>query len=93
MIVLNLQEPELKRLIQQAVSETLETMVKSNLPKHNNEEKSIYTRAEAAKFLKISLPTLDSYAKKGKIAVHRIGKKIRYKADDLNNALSKISYN
>jgi hypothetical protein len=50
------------------------------------------TRKEAAAFLKICLPTLDAYTKRGQIECHRTpslsGK--RYKITDLQNALVKV---
>lgn len=45
------------------------------------------TRQEVAKRLKISLPTLHDYSKRGIIPVFRIGNKVRYKLSDIENSL------
>ena len=50
------------------------------------------TRGEVAKQLQISLPTLHSYTKDGYIKSYRIGGKVRYKADDIELALTERNF-
>ena len=59
----------------------------------NNFGDSLITRLEAAKYLKISLPTLRSWTKSGYLIAYRIGKRaVYYKRDELDQALGKIEY-
>lgn len=51
------------------------------------ESKTLLTRSEAAKYLNVSLPTIDKYAAKGLIKAERKGRVIRIKKDDLVQAL------
>ena len=52
----------------------------------------LLTRQQAADVLKVSLPTLNLLTKSGKVPGHRIPgtNRLRYKASDVNNALTKI---
>ncbi|MPN07871.1 hypothetical protein SDC9_155143 [bioreactor metagenome] len=50
------------------------------------------TRAEVAKFLKISLPTLHRYTKDGILKSYRIVGKVRYKLQDVENALKERNF-
>lgn len=43
----------------------------------------VLTRKEAAKLLKISVPTLDRHAKSGILNPVKLGKLVRYKKDSL----------
>lgn len=55
------------------------------------ETKSEYiTRKEAAKFLGISLPTLNHWSKAGIITSYRIGTRVRYKKAEVENSLTKV---
>lgn len=48
------------------------------------------SRREAADALHVTLPTLAQWTKTGKIKAHRIGRRVLYRADDLQSALSPI---
>lgn len=48
----------------------------------------ILTRKEAAKFLKVSLSTLDKIAKYEKLPFYKILDSVRFKKSDLNNYLN-----
>lgn len=50
----------------------------------------LLTRAETAKFLRISLPTLNEWTKEGIVIGHRIGNRVLYKKVELENALTQI---
>lgn len=51
------------------------------------EKQGWLTRHEAAKYLKISLPTLDKLTKERKIPVHKTERKKLYNLNELNQAL------
>jgi excisionase family DNA binding protein len=50
------------------------------------------TRGQVAKILQISLPTLHQYTKNGIINSYRIGVKVRYKSEDVENALTERNF-
>jgi len=51
----------------------------------------LLTRQQVADRLKISLPTLNELTKSGKITGYRIGNRLRYKATEIQQALTKIN--
>jgi excisionase family DNA binding protein len=53
-------------------------------------ETELLTRREAAKLLGVSLPTILDWTKTGKIIGYRIASRIRYKRNEIENALSQI---
>ena len=48
------------------------------------------TRKEAADILRISLPTLDKYSIEGIVTKYRFGSKVRYKRNEVLNAIQPI---
>jgi len=50
----------------------------------------LLTRQQVADRLKISLPTLNELTKNGKITGYRIGNRVRYKAAEVQQALTQI---
>ena len=48
------------------------------------------TRQETAKILRISLPTLNEYTKKGILLGYRLGSRVRYKKNEVEDSLNKI---
>lgn len=55
-------------------------------------ETHLLTRQEVAKWLDISLPTLHAWTKSQILQAYRIGNKVRYKKDEVLNALQSISH-
>ncbi|RWY54368.1 DNA-binding protein [Mucilaginibacter gilvus] len=51
------------------------------------------TRGEVSKQLQISLPTLHNYTKEGLIKSYRMGGKVRYKAEEIELALTERNFN
>ncbi|MEI8046805.1 MAG: helix-turn-helix domain-containing protein [Bacteroidota bacterium] len=51
------------------------------------EEVQYKSRKETAAFLKITLPTLNSHTKSGKLTAYFIGRRVLYRADQLELAL------
>ena len=75
---------ELQRMIGDSIREVFR---EQNFP----ENKLKYlSRNNAAKYLDVSLPTLDDYTKSGKVKGYRLGKKIKYLESDLINAMDAI---
>lgn len=56
-------------------------------------DSTIYlTRGEVCKQLQISLPTLHNYTKEGLIKSYRMGGKVRYKAQEIELALTERNF-
>jgi len=79
----NVTPENLKKEIVESIKEVLYDFLK----KESKEDK-LLTRSEVAKALAISLPTLRSYVKRGIIKEHRVGSRVLYKWNDVNDALS-----
>lgn len=60
-------------------------------PHQENNTTTFYTRKDVAKMLNISLPTLSEWTKDGIITAHRIGSRVRYKYEDIQQALKEIN--
>ncbi len=75
--------------IQKVVEEVLERKLQSFIPQEK-EKLTLLTRKDTAKLLCISLPTLHDWTKNGTIKAHRIGNRILYKLDEVNEALNQI---
>jgi hypothetical protein len=56
----------------------------------NDTDKAIFTRQETASLIHISLPTLNDYTKRGLIKGSRLGTKVLYKIQDIQEALVQI---
>ena len=80
---------QLETLIEQTVRRCLEG---TQLTEHITppEENNYCTRKETAKLLGISLVTLHKWSVEGLIPSYRIGSRIRYKKDEINNALVQV---
>lgn len=50
----------------------------------------LITRKQTAQLLGVSLPTVNDWTKTGKIQGYRIGSRIRYKRNEIENSLSQI---
>ena len=56
------------------------------------EKKAQYlSRKETAAYLKITLPTLNSHTKSGKLTAYIIGRRVLYRADELEQSLRQKS--
>jgi excisionase family DNA binding protein len=78
---------ELKSLISEAIKTELDKFPILNLQSESSE---LISRKEAAKMLKISLPTLSDYVMRSIIPAYRIGNSIRLKKCEVVNALERI---
>lgn len=76
---------DLKKVIKESVLEVLESIQ----PNTQSVDDNLLTRQETAKYLHISLGTLDSYTKNGFIKAEKLGHRVLYRKSDINEALSK----
>jgi len=83
---------EFKTLLTDCISEAIRTEL-DKVASNQSTEKTIYTRQETAALLGISLPTLNQYTKTGLIVGHRLGNKVRYRAESIEKALARIKTN
>lgn len=81
----NLSQEDLKQLIKEAVDEKL-TLLKVS----SKESPKYLTRKEVKNLLKISYPTLREYTKTGKLKGCRIGGRVLYRADEIEQSLKRI---
>lgn len=84
-ILQNVSPEELKKII----SEVLEEKIIQFQPQQKEETKYL-TRKEVKSLLKISLPTLNEYTKCGKLKGYRIGGRVLYRADEVQESLKAI---
>lgn len=77
---------ELKEIIQSGLKENLKELLISSNP-----QQEIYlTRQEAADLLRISLPTLTDYVKRGIIPANRISNRVLFKRSSIEQSLKQI---
>ena len=81
----NLEVNELQTLIEDSVKKVLDAIQ----PKEEPTE--LITRKETASILGITLVTLNSWSKFGKIPSYRIGTRVRYKRSEVLESLNKVS--
>jgi excisionase family DNA binding protein len=79
---------ELKTEISQDVFNKISCLIqKAQTPSPPTE---FITRKQAANLLRVSLPTILDWTKTGKIKGYRIGSRIRYKRNEIENSLLQI---
>ena len=76
--------------IEALLSKVIDEKIKSINPEQKNTVSKLLTRQETARLLKISLPTLDDWAKTGLIRAKRIGTRTRYAYADIEAALKDL---
>lgn len=80
---------EFEALIDNSIAKVLQAEL-SKIENIQKPVKTIFTRQETASLLDISLPTLNEYTKRGIIVAYRLGYKVRYRLNDIEQALIKI---
>lgn len=80
---------ELRDTIAMVVREELQLFAKGLIQAEKAPEELI-SRTDVAKQLDISLPTLDSYVRKGIIKGYRFGKHIRFKKSEVLDCLKEM---
>lgn len=87
-ILLNgLEVSELLEKIGQLIDKKLHEV--SPIDKNKNQSKFI-SRKEVATLLKISLPTLNEWSKLGWLISYKMGNRVLYKAEEVEQAVSKL---
>jgi excisionase family DNA binding protein len=85
--LLNLSPEELKK----EILSDLRTELRSLEGKLKQKEPEEYlTRAEVAEILKISLPTVSEWSRSGILKPYRLGKLVRFKRSEVEDALSQM---
>ena len=79
---------ELKTEISEAVLKHLSPFINSLPPLQTETE--LLTRKEVAKLYGVSLPTILSWTKTGKLIGYRIASRVRYKRSEIEKSLSQI---
>jgi excisionase family DNA binding protein len=87
MMFTTIELPELKKIVEEAILNQLKHFV----PVVEQKNPQLLTRKQTADFLCISLPTLHDWTKTGIIQAHRIGNRVLYKFEEINNSLSQIN--
>ncbi len=87
-IIFSIPEPEFITMIQAAVKEAMGAMAPKQQPGAPAPE--LITREQAAKYLGVSLPTLNEWTKTGVLKGYRIGSRVRYKLPEIGTALKGI---
>ena len=93
LIIINLSEEELKKLIKDSVTDVLkfqkESYSKQTPPNQNDE---LIRLSEAARLLKVSKVTVHTWKRKGLIPFYRISNKIYFKRNEVISALRGEKY-
>jgi len=84
-LIQNLTADDLCERICSAMMEKLKDQFPSK-----KEDPRYLTRKEAARFLKISVPTLHSYTKEGKVTAFRVGRRVLYRMSDLEMDMERV---
>ncbi|WP_431212290.1 helix-turn-helix domain-containing protein [Puia sp. P3] len=77
----------LQAAIKDAIRAELGNETKASVPQH---KEGYLTRKAAAGILNISLPTLHEWTLSGKLPAYRIGSRVLYKKDEIDNALKRM---
>jgi hypothetical protein len=81
----------LKLLISESASRAIiEALRDFKAPGQAQSQSELLTRQDARKKLKISLPTLADWTKRGLLKSYTIGGRVYYKSDELENSLTLI---
>ncbi len=83
----SISEPELKNLLRETVLEVITENLPNQQPKQGIE---LLTRQDVSELLGVSLVTLNQWTKDGQIKAHRIGSRVRYRIEDVEDALQEI---
>lgn len=73
-----------------AINKAFERLFKEFSNPSKKTDSDLKSRKETARILNISLPTLHLFTKEGIIRAYRIGNRVLYKQEDIENALSVI---
>ena len=77
--------------LREIVREVIVEEVPKLIPQKTSGEK-YYTRKEAAKRARITMPTLDKYILEGKIKAHRLGRRVLFSEEDIKQAIEEMPF-
>ncbi|MCK0108219.1 helix-turn-helix domain-containing protein [Flavobacteriaceae bacterium S0825] len=86
----NFKLEDLETAIKNVLKETVTNAVKEQITP-NRTIISLFSRESTAEMLCISLPTLHEWTKSGIIKANRIGNRVLYKLEDINDALTEVN--
>jgi len=76
------------------IGQLIDSKLKDIAPQQaQNQSAPYYTRQEAARLLKISLPTLNDYTKLGWLQSYKLGKRVLYKKELVMASVEKLAAN
>lgn len=78
---------DLKKILREVLEESNQ---KESKPKQSLKPISYLDRFEVAEMLKISLPTLNNWSKSGILQSYRIGNRVLYKQDEIDQAVHAV---
>ena len=78
---------DLREIVREVIVEEVPTLI----PPRSTGEK-YYTRKEAAKRARITMPTLDKYIQEGKIKAHRLGRRVLFSEEEIKKAVEEMPY-
>jgi excisionase family DNA binding protein len=79
---------DLKNTFSEVVKKEITPLIQNNTTSKNQEK--LLSRFEVAKLLKISLTTLNDRTKRGLIPAYRLGNRVYYKPEEIENSLIKV---
>lgn len=77
--------------LREIVREVIIEEVPKLIPQRTTGEK-YYTRKEAAKQARITMPTLDKYILEGKIKAHRLGRRVLFSDEEIKKAIEEMPF-
>lgn len=78
---------QLREIIREVIVEEVPKLI----PQRTTGEK-YYTRKEAAKRVRITMPTLDKYIQEGKIKAHRLGRRVLFSEEEIKKAIEEMPF-
>ena len=78
---------DFKSMLQEAVKEAVKSEFDRLGSQPPESQKQFLTRKEAALLLGVTITTLHTWSKSGVVPCHKVGTRIRYRFNDLQNAL------
>ena len=88
-ILITISIDEMEAIIVKNVNKALEAHGLTAGAIGTNDENQFLTKDEAAKIIKVSVGSIDNWTKAGILKATRIGSMVRYKREDINEALNR----
>jgi excisionase family DNA binding protein len=81
-VVIKMEVDEFSTLLRRVIREELKSILEE-LSKSSAVDNTLISRKEAAKLLKVSLPTMNNLQKTGRIPFLKVGRRVLYKRGEL----------